>query len=335
MKKYVILLTLFFLPFTAGATTIYQQFTDNAGEAELNAGCLPLGSFTVSAPITVVPFSVQSVIRNNSIFTGSNLFNYVISTSSSNCNAPNQLISVTSTRQDGSFVPNDNAAHFSLGTTTTPTSYTTFLPNTIYYIWADSGITDVFITTNLSGDFLYGYITAGGFAPSLPILPGLLGYTDVGISTTSQQVYCNQNFSTSTGLLDSVGQSISLGLCNVSVFLFIPSQSAVSTFMTGVSQLENKAPFAWAFEVRDIYNNYVATTSTSTFPILSIDVGTSSLASVLGTSQLTLLSQNTVNTYLPNGVLVALRLLISGALWLGALSFVFGQINNVWHKNVS
>jgi len=313
------------------AVTVYQQFTDSSGEVETVAGCQLVGSFTVSATIDISPISIQSVITNNSAFSGG-LFNFVISTSSTNCNSPHQIISAQPKLSDGSGIPAlPGVAQYTLATSTvTPNFVTSYTPGTVYYVFADSGITDVMIATNLSRDFFYGYITGGSFSPSLPILPGIPGYTDVGISTTSQQVYCNKNFSTSTGLLDSVGQSISLGVCNVGVFLFVPSQNALSSFATLSSTTQTKIPFSYYYNVKSILQT--ASSTSGNFTSIHLNLGgatgvgsTSPFAGVLN-QDFQLLSTSTISTYISPSTYNLLMDLARYAIWIAVMFHVYRRI---------
>jgi len=321
---------------TVFAKTIYQQLSDSSGSVEMTGQVL-IGSFTVPN---------VSLIEN--LATSSLLF--VLSNPSQSSSvtffaSPQLLIATTS--------PTSNSHAFILltecnGLTLLPGEdvfcggrifganfNTEWFPGVVYYLMVDQSQAngDINIRTNFSESFAYGYFSDSG-GTSVPIAPGLSGFTDVGIATTSQQVYCNQNFSTSTGLLDSLGQSIALGFCNVSVFLFVPSPQSIDGFFSKLSSFENRAPVSWIYDVREIYTGYVATT-TDNFPALTIDVGTSSLASVLGSSDLELLSKDTIDHFLPSGVLSALKVLISIVIWLGAIGFVYRQVSGIWHKTVT
>jgi len=322
------------VPYTF-AETVYQQFSDSSGEVKGISGCIEVGTFTVSRAINIASAEIQYVARNNSGISGTNIFNIGVSTSSPSSSCLNTgLVVFPSTRNDGSYMQSNNVGEFMLGTSTTLTThannlgYTTYLPGVTYHVLVDSGTTNFYITMNLSNDFYYGYLTAGGFPVSLPVLPGIPGYTDYGISTTSQQVYCYGNFSTSSGLLDNVGQSLSLGICNVAVFLFIPSNTALAQFSSLASTTQSRAPFSYFFDLYNAFNSLVASSSTNvptyTAGLGSLGIGaTSSIGNIL--PNLTLLSTSTINQYLPAGIYDALMLLARSSLWV-ALGFVLYRI---------
>jgi len=340
MKKLPKLLTVFLLAVAwgafsipeASAVTVYQQFSDSSGEVETNAGCRLVGSFTVSQSVLISPISIQSVIRREDAFTGNNPFNWAIGTSSTDCNAPNRFITATPRSMDGSVLPTNQADVFSLATSTaTPVNgVLSYEPGTTYYVWADSGITDVFILMNLGRNFFYGYVTAGSLTPSLPIHPDIPGYTDVGIDVTAQQTYCNANFSTSTSLLEGVGSSIALGFCNVGVFLFIPSSGALNAFSALASTTQTKIPFSYYYNVKTILES--ATSTSGNFTAMSLNLGgatgvgsTSPFAGVLN-QDFQLLSTSTISTYISPSTYSLLMDLARYAIWIAVMFHLYRRI---------
>lgn len=312
----------FFVPY-AYAVTVYQQFSDSSISLELPPGGVILASFTVSNSYDPVPAELQ-LVANVPVGTGCvlNLFTVYVSTSTTFSALGSDRIVDFRPRNspDGGCIPDDAQDHFSVATTTsTGYSGVTYEPGQTYYIWGQSAVADIFVTTNLSQDFYYGYLTAGGFNVTLPILPGLPGYTDYGIATTSQQVYCYGNFSTSTGLLDSIGQSISLGICNVGVFLFVPSNSVVNNFFLTASSSAERIPISYFYDFRNAIISQVATTA-ATVPTYSVNLQALGLGSStpLGNvlPALTILSTSTIDTFLPAGMRTTLINLASYAIWV-------------------
>jgi len=182
---------------------------------------------------------------------------------------------------------------------------------------------------------LFGFITAGD-SIGVSIDPTL--YVGAVASTTAQE-YCETSFATSssTGWLDELGASFAKGLCVVGVSLFMPSSASLTSFSNTLDSFENRAPFAYAFDVRDIYQNYVATTSQS-FPSLSLDLSSASSSATtafLGGSSIELLSSEKIEQFAGSSVLGLFRSLIGVALWLLSLSFIYRQVSSVWSVKVS
>jgi len=203
-------------------------------------------------------------------------------------------------------------------------------PGIVYYVYMslNGNNNDEYVVTNLSGDFFYGYMTDGD-GESIPIAPGIPGFTDVGISTTSQQTYCNANFSTTTGLLDNIGASFARGICNVTVFLFIPSSNAVAQWQGLASTSSNKIPFSYFTDLRTLFNNLSATTS-ETVPtyaanMAAVGIGsTTPIGNIL--PSLTWLSVSAIQTYLPAGIHDALFFLARCAIWFSVAMMFYRRV---------
>jgi len=335
------------------ATTVYQQFTDSSGIVEVGANTSThalLASFQVQSPINVNDAEIQLVWWNHAQdnlgtpYSGcqANLASILVATSSvwydqiSN-NSFNNL------RLNGSSNPNcvqyseDELFTFAIATTSSPGSLlTVYQPGVTYYVWVEFALDDadsfIQIASNLSSNFFYGYLTAGGLhsGTDIPILPGLPGYTDVGISTTSQQVYCNSNFSTSTGLLDSLGKSISTGICNVGVFLFVPSQNALSSFATLSSTTQTKIPFSYYYNVKSILQT--ASSTSGNFTSIHLNLGgatgvasTTPFAGILN-QDFQLLSTSTISTYISPSTYNLLMDLARYAIWIAVMFHVYRRI---------
>lgn len=311
------------------AATVYQQFADSSSDillGESSGDCTLVGSFTVPSTVGIVPASIQIVVSNETA-TVNGLFNVVVATSTDCVN--NNLMSAFSFSP-----PNDGAAYFLTASSTTLKypSYPNYVPGTTYYVYTQMNSAfypDVRLTANLSGDFFYGYITAGTLNPTLPILPGLVGYTDVGISTTSQQVYCNANFATSTGLLDNIGASFARGICNVTVFLFVPSNNAVAQWQGLASTSSNKIPFSYFTELRGLFNQLTATSS-ETVPTYAANLAATGVGSTTAIGNilpsLTWLSVSAIQTYLPAGIHDALFFLARCAIWFSVAMLFYRRV---------
>jgi len=318
----------------ASAVTVYQQFSDSSGSKGTINTDIILGSFTVSNAVDIVPGELQVVVECN--YNGApvgNFFNVYVGSTTGNIND-----TVTSFPMYQYKFLCGGATDFIVSTTTSLSypAVTTYQPGITYYVWTRYSSPvydpdDFLFVTNLSEDFYYGYLLAGGFnSQSIPILPGIPGYTDVGISTTSQQVYCNANFSTSTGLLDSLGQSISLGICNVGVFLFVPSQNALNSFAMLASTTQTKIPFSYYYNVKTILQS--ATSTSGNFTAMHLNLGgatgvgsTSPFGAVLN-QDFQLLSTSTISTYISPSTYSLLMDLARYAIWIAVMFHLYRRI---------
>jgi hypothetical protein len=304
----------FFIPFSVGATTIYQQLSDSSGRLEIDTCANP--------DETVATFETVSTTTLNT-----DGFVFFVANSPSGGSVEFQIDDLHAFSSVS--VPSGEADHF------LESHYQTSEPEMgpgVHELKACYTVSQVYLRSNLSEQFLYGYITNDS-VESVPIAPGISGFTDVGIATTSQQVWCASNFASTTGILDGIGHSISLGLCNVGVFLFVPSTASVNSFFVRLSEIQTKHPFAWAFDVRDTYSAYVATSSDA-LPSFSLDLGTST-AAILGSSEIELFGKDEVDMFLPASILTALKLLVSSLIWLTVIAFIYRQISGVWHRSVT
>jgi len=329
MKKlpfyaFLAILGAFSVPYIVSATTVYQQLSDSAGEKTATAETIEVGSF-VSPPVRTTLYSASQnvggkfgafILNKHDTVSGSGTFS--IASTSADCPATTFFVAT-----NAQTVAANEEILVDLEFTSGTDKY--LMPSTTYFIcFTAAGASIEFgIAMNLSADFIYGYITDVS-GVSVPLTPNIPGFTDVGISTTSQQVWCNQNFSTSTGFLDSVGQSIALGLCNVTVFLFVPSSNAFSQFQTLSSTTQSKVPFSYVFDAYDIFLGLTAS-STGNIAAMSLsfpDISSSTpFGSFIPTSVVGL-STSTISTYLPESVRLGMLGLQRVALWSG-LAFMF------------
>jgi len=310
-------------PFSVSADTIYQQLIDSSSEVTLYSGigtCTATSSniATFIAPITTTPGATSfayGVFFNNT--GGPNTINITIS-STTNYNALHSW---------SLSVPSSDADQFL--EVTGHSGVAPLIAGQTYVVHGcDVGSEVTKTRSNLSEDFWYGYITDNG-VESVPVAPGIPGFTDVGIATTSQQVWCAGNFSTSSGFLDTLGQSISLGFCNVGVFLFVPSQSAVSQWQALATTSREKIPFSYYYDFRDILNDQSASSSENfpSFAVNGADWGIGSTTAIGNiVPNLTFLSTSTISQYLPPGMYDLLFLLMRSAIWMMVLFHVYRRI---------
>lgn len=341
-----LLLFILIFPFIAKGSTVYQQLTDSSGDIFYNQatqGCGLIGSFTVNASSSILGTNASAQIAMN-IKTGStNHVRLWIATSS-----PDE-IGIASGNCNGTIFTNYNVAEYNLtqigggsvslgeGQILVATSTQVFLnqgasyvPGFTYYVGmrgGQSGAITGSVVSNLSKQFFWGYITSGEGA-QLPIVAGIPGFTDVGISTTSQQQYCYGNFGTSTGLLDSVGQSISLGLCNAAVFLFIPSSNAIGQFYNLASTTTGKIPFSYVFDIRNVFAAMSASSTSNFFSVALAfpDITSSTPIGTIIPTTITFLSTSTISTYIPDSVRLTFLNFQRMFLWLAFGFMIYRRV---------
>jgi len=328
MKKALLVgFALLLTPFSVSGMTIYSQLTDSSGNFRAEDETIVVATFTTPATVR----QMYDLASNTKGLLGAFVTNqsgsaqdylFALASSSAQCVRDSYFISTGSVNMpDGTTELIE--ADFEGGASVF------LMPNTEYYVCfrAVDPTSDFLVSANLSVNFFYGYIqdvTSG----NIPVVPGIAGFTDVGISTTSQQIWCNQNFSTSSGLLDNLGQSISLGVCNVGVFLFVPSSNALGQFSQLASTSQTKIPFSYISGVSAIFAGLSAS-STANLTAVTINFPDISSTSPLGSiipSTIVGLSTTTIGTYLPNNVRLAFLALQSTFLWAGFIFMMYRRI---------
>jgi len=314
----------------AYAETIY--FSDFQTDKIYWAGTQPVfGNFAVSEAHTIDTGAVSVLFYNGSstpiTFSASPQMGVATIVPTSNVHA-----SILLTTCNGQTIP-----AYSLlvctGTVGGQNGNTQWLPGFTYYIYGDDDqTTDVGLQliSDSTRTLFSGFITDGG-----GIEPGWVpGISQIGVATSSVATFCNTNFATSSGgFLASVGQDISLGLCKVTSFLFVPNQNTLNQWQTLASTTVTKIPFSYVYEVYADFRTLSATTTenlpTYTADLTSLTLGsTTSFGNVL--PNLSILSQSTISTYLPAGIHDALFLLARSAIWLFVVLSLYRRI--VPHK---
>jgi len=150
----------------------------------------------------------------------------------------------------------------------------------------------------------------------------------VGTSTVAE--LCSRNVGTSTSFLDSAGASFSNGLCNVGVFLFVPSQEVLDGFGNLASSTQSKIPFSYYYDFRNILSGSAAT-STSNFSVLAVDlratgVGSTSPWATVLPSSFNYLSSTTITAYVSPTLYDLLFLLMRSAIWIAVLFHIYHRI---------
>lgn len=169
------------------------------------------------------------------------------------------------------------------------------------------------------------YQLYGGSSPDsfFTPAPGFAGFASSTVATT-----CDNSFATSSGFLDSVGSSISNGLCRVASFLFVPSPSSLRQFVSLASTSQQKIPFSYFYDIVNDFSSLSASSSvnvpTYTADLHGAGIGsTTPIGNIL--PSLEILSTTTINRYLPSGAHDALFLLARAAIWFGVGMFFYNK----------
>lgn len=151
-----------------------------------------------------------------------------------------------------------------------------------------------------------------------------------GFATSTLARTCDSSFATTTGFLDTVGASISNGLCRVGSFLFVPSPDAITQFQNLASTTSSKIPFSYFYDVQAIYSGSSAST-TQNFTSFSaglsaIDFSSSTpMGSILPTN-LTFLSSTTINHFMPVGMHDTLYNIMIFAIWFEVMYLIYHRV---------
>jgi len=302
------------IPISAFAATVYQQLSDSTGRLVTHGTPYQeVTSFTVNQPYVLGADSVIFIAGQTLV--GTPTISFTIgetpATTGSGC-------SITTPAVDGQN-------HFlkAIGCTAT------LVPGVTYHIYISGTLNSFEFFTDYTKLYLYGFVSTND-VPTLPTEAGIPGFSDTGIATSSQQVYCATQLSSTTGFLDGLGHSFAQGICNVTVFLFVPSENAVVQFQTLASTTQTKVPFSYAYEFVSDFRSLSASTSTN-LPTWAIDFGSVDLGSSTPMGQLfspvlTFFSTTTISKYLPDNVRLPLLTLERFAIWFGVVYLFYRKI---------
>jgi len=108
------------------------------------------------------------------------------------------------------------------------------------------------------------------------------------------------------------------GTCFTSIlsYLFIPNAAIIAQFTSLSSLLATKIPFSYVYSIEEAANNIELTTSSSSFPLISIPLSTVASSTVTGVIPDIELSTSTISTYLTPTFHNALYALLIAAIWL-------------------
>lgn len=321
MKKYLLFYLLiggFFISFHVSAATVYQQLSDSSGSIDFNSSSVQLGSFISSSNGLIQNSELFLVIQNYGNISPSCINIFVSSTT--------QYLSYRDAQFVICFFSGTDDYFIATTTDYQPSNAVNWIQGQTYNVFTNANLR-ILTRANYSGHSFYGTISDAS-GSSVPVHPDIPGFTDVGIATTSQQQFCYSNFASSTGFLDSVGLSISQGICNVGVFLFVPSAASINQFSSLASTTATKIPFSYFYEIKNSIIGQSASSTTNlptyTTDLAALGIGsTTALGNIL--PALTILSTSTVDTFLPSSVRTSLLFLARSAIWLG-LGFTLYRI---------
>jgi len=154
----------------------------------------------------------------------------------------------------------------------------------------------------------YGFYdpTLYGFYNSLSALTDSSGYnvTTSTLSTVSE-LQC--------GALDILS-----GTCFVSVlsYIFIPNPAILNQFSDLQVQLATKIPFSYVYSIENAVNNIALSTSSESFPLISIPLSSVASSTVTGVIPDIEMTTSTISTYLTPTFHNALYALLVAAIWL-------------------
>jgi len=318
-------------PWLVSADTVYQQLTDSTSFLNGNSGVVNVGVLVA----TFIPDRDYTVTASSTLFgvfsntSGTDLQVNIYVTTVNNTSA----VSWTNSNnyQSGTTELLSNGADLFLILPKVSGNISTYIASTTYYVYTLGDVSHNYkIITSTENNF-FGNITTDS-QTSVPILAGLVGFTDVGISTSSQRAYCNSSFATTTGFLDSVGSSISNGMCNVGVFLFVPNTNTLSQFSNLASAVQAKFPFAYFFSAKDTLDGLVASSTsnapTYTYNLHDLGIGsTTAVGNIL--PNFTVFSSSTVTAYFPAGLFDVLKSLAGLAIILTLFADIFFTVKGL------
>lgn len=147
-----------------------------------------------------------------------------------------------------------------------------------------------------------------------------------GVGFSGAVAFCNDAFASSTG----IGSTIGNGACIAAGFLFIPTPASVSAFQDIPNSIQQAFPFSWVSQMRTILAASQAS-STENFVNLSINFGTTTAK--LGLSTVDIISTTTISKYLTEGQRNAIKALLAAVFYLGAASFIYRSLQNIWQTS--
>lgn len=307
----------------AATSVYYSDFQGGVIQADAQT---VLGNFSVSQTLPISTGLITATFFNASstpiTFSGSPQIVVATTTPTTNAHATGLFTTCNGqTINPGSFIQCSGVINGANGNTH-------WLPGFTYWVMNDDPQTSdpglVYISDTTRTLFT-GVITDGeGTEPGW--IPGL---TQSGIASSTLRQFCNTSFATTTGFFDSLTSSVTNGLCNVVVFLFVPNQTSLSQWRDLASTSQSKIPFSYYYDVRIILNGGHASSSVN-FPEFGITGTNWGIGSTTPIGNLvpdfTYLSSTTISKYMPNGMYELMFLLMRSAIWIWVLFHIYRRI---------
>jgi len=133
---------------------------------------------------------------------------------------------------------------------------------------------------------------------------------------------------TSTGSCDSVESAAGWAICSAFAYLFIPDTDTLAGFFAIPSTASTKFPFSWIYGVQTQISTMSASStqnmSTLSFNLSSLGIGsTTAIGNILPNA--TVFSSSTITQYIGAGTWSTFQTLISTALWLLLVGYIFNR----------
>lgn len=136
----------------------------------------------------------------------------------------------------------------------------------------------------------------------------------------------------SVGFPENIGCYLGVAIQRGLLILFSPSDTSKVQFATLDDQLAEKLPFAYIYDLKDIYDLATGISATTTpkgiVDFDSLSLSTSSEQYGIYPDIVEFFSTTTITRFLPASLLSLIRLFIVALLWLGFATMVFFKIKN-------
>jgi len=178
-----------------------------------------------------------------------------------------------------------------------------------------------------------------GFAPQFAIVGGGFQITpsasNSGLFLSGAQEFCNSAFGTSTAGVFGIITDLPNALCQVTGYLFIPTQDSLGQFAQIPSNLLQRFPFSWYSQMQSIFSVLTAS-STVNYPTISYAIGPSTpgYINIIVGRGITIANPTTIQALAPDSAWTLIRFLISTILWITFAYFIYRTVQNIWHVNV-
>lgn len=154
----------------------------------------------------------------------------------------------------------------------------------------------------------------------------LIATSSSAFALTNVDEFCGSNFATSTSFLDSIGSSVSGGICRAFAFLFVPNSSSLAGFASIQTVAQQKIPFSYFYSMKATWLSLVASSTanapTYSFQLHDIGLGsTTPMGNIL--PNFVGFSSSTVTSYFPAGLFDVFKALASLAIILGLFADIF------------